>query len=255
MHCKSGETLAVIFVSLFYGNMCGSLFIAILIPIDRWIAVKWLLQYRTLITKTRIYVTAFSTWIAGVVVVCGGSLLQTFTKNYGYIYLLQIVIIMSTLTPVYLYCSIFFLYRKSNRITKNDHNLKSNSKRRNLQQDEEQTSVERGSGITLSTINSDSIGPQNIRGNEPQRFLEANKRLIQILDKEKRLLKFCLALVACISLSYLPLSLLLWLQIHKTIPMLVKSALDLNALCGSLWNPFLYFLHQFFERKKEFDSK
>ena len=256
IHYKSGETLAVIFVALFYGNMFGSLFIAILISIDRWIAVKWPLRYRTLITKTRIYVAAFSAWIAGVVIVCGGSLFRKFTKNYGYTYLLQIIIVISILTPAYLYCSIFFLYRKSNRIRKNDHSLKSNFKRRSMQQGQEQTCVERESGVTLlSTINSDLIGPQNTRDNEPQRFLELNKRLIQISDKEKRLLKFCLTLVACICLSYLPLNLLLWPRISKKIPLLINLAVNLNALCGSLWNPFLYFLHQFLERKKNFGTK
>ena len=99
--------------------------------------------------------------------------------------------------------------------------------------------------VALTGLSVDSTEPKTACRNGHEYTLELKKGVTQMSDKENRLLKVCMAVVVCFLLSYLPLALLtIWLPTRsEKIP---SWAVDLNAFCGSLWNPFLYFLNQFF---------
>ena len=252
-HYRFHSLLDIISYAWLYGNMLGSSLIVMLISIDRWIAVKWPFRYRTLMTKTRLYVAALSGWIAGVATVCAMFVLVHVTKSFGSFYFLQVIITMGQLINIYVYCSIFCLYRKSIRLTRTDHTSASNLNRR---KSERLNCIEIESGTaSLSAISSASVGPKNTINNKHQNTMEIEKILIRMSDKEKRLLKFCLAVVLSFCLSYLPLNLIVSPEISGKMPPFLYFIINVNAFCGSLWNPFLYFLHQFFDRRKTISGK
>ena len=113
----------------FYGNIYESIFIVMLISVDRWIAVKWLFGYRTLMTKKRVCIGALSAWITSVSLV---SAVFVF-KLYGGIYIFRILTITGIIVLVYLNSSIFLLYRKSIKMMKVDRRFTGHCQRRKMQ--------------------------------------------------------------------------------------------------------------------------
>ena len=76
-------------------------------------------------------------------------------------------------------------------------------------------------------------------------------------QQEIRLFKFCSAIVICFSFSYIPAATVSFIGYptqNENLPW-HYAFVTVNAYCGSLWNPFLYFLHQFFSRKRELRNK
>ena len=256
--------LTLITYSFFYGNMCGSVFIVIFISVDRWIAVKWPFRYRSLMTKNRVCIGTLSALITGVIIVFAVFVFNTVIKTYSGTYILGVITITCTLILMYLYLSIFLLYRKTIRMVKVDrgftgHCESRETQRKNSKIDDQNSMESKSATVSLSPPSCDSTGSQMIRENKYEEVSEeVKKRIIRMSDKEKRLLKFCLAIVICFVFSYLPLGLLIWLPISGKIvgiPSWAESLIYVNAFCGSLWNPFLYFLHQFFDNRKNFGKK
>ena len=75
-------------------------------------------------------------------------------------------------------------------------------------------------------------------------------------DKEIQLLKFCVAMVLFFSLSYMPLAIVLAVfeLLFERIPSFVMNVIIANALCGSLWNPLLYFFYEFLSKETLFGT-
>ena len=64
------------------------------------------------------------------------------------------------------------------------------------------------------------------------------------------LLKLCVAIMACFSLSYMPLGLvsLVLRSQSKNIPSWLIYIISVNLMHGSLWNSLLYFFNQLFTK-------
>ena len=242
---------------IFYGNIYGSSFIVVLISIDRWIAVKWPLKYRLIMSKKRLCIGILLSWILAVLTTSGVVGLERLKATYGWIYIGGTVLIAETLILAYLYCYIFHSYRKSVRILKSDRNSTKNPSNSFLQQGNGKIhSVPSGEANSkpFSSYGSHLNEYKYIRGNKQE--VIAEKRLSRIPDKEKRLLRFCVAIVVCFLLSYMPAGIVLSFVLPLVgIKPWLESFIVVNAFCGSLWNPYLYFLHQFLERKRLLRNK
>ena len=85
-----------------------------------------------------------------------------------------------------------------------------------------------------------------------QIILDEKIKEIPMSNKERRLLKLCCGIVMSFAFSYVPPVFVIALKKYyvRDIPDWLYSLVVINALCGSLWNPFLYFLHQFFSKRK-----
>ena len=202
---------------LFYGNVFGSSFIVILISIDRWIAVRWPLKYQILMKKKRVYVGIILSWSVGALTVFGVVALNSINANNdGWKYIAGVLLIMETLVLLYLYSSIFFQYRKCVKA------LKASNEKINLSKHESYPSKNHGTtqnypkleadDVTLRT-SMDSCGLKYTKSKSTV-ILENKTRSTQMSDKERRLLKFCVAIVICFLLSCL-LGLCYLLSCHR----------------------------------------
>ena len=121
------STAVVILGFVFYGNMCGSSFIVVLISVDRWVAVKWPLKYRALMTKSRLNFAILGAWVLSIFIL---SLMMALGEYYtGGFSIGGVILIIETLLLVYLYFSIFILYRKSAKTISNDDKNTNNLER------------------------------------------------------------------------------------------------------------------------------
>ena len=247
---------------LLFGNIYGSSLIVILISIDRWIAVKWPLKYRIVMTKKRICIGIGLSWIFGSLTVSGVLGLSKIKETYGWTYCAGTVLIVETLVIGYLYGNIFSLYRENVNTLKSGGKTLKASKKKSCQKknhSEMKSSSEYGmDNISLSAISLGQVECKYAKSNNYPDILQNKVRGNHMSDKEKRLLKFCLAIVFCFLFSYMPAG-TVWSfvlpHLSEDLPQWLESFIQVNVFCGSLWNPFLYFLHQYFSTKKLFHSK
>ena len=247
------ETFIVILGVVFYGNMCGSSFIVVLISVDRWVAVKWPLKYRVLMTKRRLHFAILVAWVLSILILSLIITLGEVEKDYTVRFSITgIILIIETFILVYLYCSIFILYRKSSKATVTDskalNNLESSEvKIQRIQWQEKACKQDEKRIISFSKLSSASLESINDNCYKSEQRSSEGSRLMQLTDREKRLLKFCIAIVVSFFLSNIPVVFVLLIAklLVGNAPSWVKVLNTVTFYCGSLWNPFLYFLHQF----------
>ena len=174
-------------------------------------------------------------------------LLEIIKVGYGLLYTGSAVPIIETLTLIYLYPSIFVMYRNSAKTVMNDCNTSRNMENIVVSRNGSHSGGKRWTKSELGIKGESARSEEDI---SPERMIP-----IRISDKEKRLLKFFLAIVICFSFSYVPAVIVTPLSL--TVPNAVINTpywlhylIVVNAFCGSLWNPFLYFLRQLCSRRK-----
>ena len=91
-----------------------------------------------------------------------------------------------------------------------------------------------------------------IDDNYQDRLCKGKNVVIHMSNKEKRLLKFCFAIVVCFAYSYVSPIFVLILAFSQTgnVPIWLDNFVGISILCGSLWNPILYFINQFMGKRK-----
>ena len=99
--------------SPYYGNMFALSFIVTLILVDRWIAVKWPLKYRLLMTRKRLYIGSLLSWLLAFLVKP-----VSLVKDVALVYIAPPLIIITVLIVIYFYCCLFYVYRRSVRAMK-----------------------------------------------------------------------------------------------------------------------------------------
>ena len=118
-------------------SIYGSSYLVTLLSVDRWIATKWPLKYRTWMTKNKIYIGISFSWVLSVLCAGTAETLRYFGKFHGYHTFLHmdfIVTASQTLILVYLYYSIFFAYRKSAKAVLTNGNTGSGLENKNVQE-------------------------------------------------------------------------------------------------------------------------
>ena len=244
---NQSDILALIQRLLLTGNVYGSLFIAVLISTDRFIAVKWPLKYRILMTKRRLYTGILFSWLLAFLI----ASVVILVKN-ALIYIGGSTIILIAVILVYLYSSIFFIYRKSVRemiIHISTKDISQKFSKGSIEASSEDSREER---TDISTESSNDERHKCDLSSQPRDASVDKIKKISMSDKEIRLLKFCVAIVVCFSLSYMPMGIALAISgvTPEKISPFTLNAIIANALQGSLWNPFLYFFYQFFNKFK-----
>ena len=233
--------------SLFYGNIFASSFIVILISVDRWIAVKWPLKYRLLMTRKRIYVGSLLSWLLAFLVIP-----VSLAKDVALVYIASPLIILTVLIVIYFYCSLFYVYRRSVRTMKIYGNT------RNVTQQGSKACKKHGKDKI------EDHGPNVLLGSCHRQECECegrsqhyvislkNVRKMAMSRKEMQLLNFCVVIVVCFSMSYMPLGLvfLVFGSQSKKIPKWLIYVISVNSMYGSLLNPLLYFFFQLFCKSK-----
>ena len=250
--------LTAILGLVFFGNMCGSSFIVVLISADRWVAVKWPLQYRILMTKRRLHFAILVAWVLSILILSSIIALGEVEKDYTVRFsIMGSIMIIETLILVYLYCSIFVSYRKSAKATVTDSKALNNLKRsevkiQRVQRQEKACKPDEKHIISFSKLSSASLESRNYNCYKSEQRSSEGSRLMQLTDREKRLLKFCIAIVVSFFLSNVPVAVALFIvrSLGKQTPSWLQVLTTVTLLSGSLWNPFLYFLHQFCCKRK-----
>ena len=100
---------------LFTLNTCESIFLALLLSIDRWIVVKWPLKYRALMTKKKLYIVIVLSWVLSILYTFQVATLRYILHNIIWLCVDGILTVVQTLIMTYLYYSIFALYRRSSK--------------------------------------------------------------------------------------------------------------------------------------------
>ena len=346
---------------LLHLNTCESIFMVLLLSIDRWIAVKWPLKYRALMTKKKLYIGIVLSWVLSILYTFLVVTQKYILKNIIWLYVNGILTVVQTLIMIYLYHSIFALYRRSSKTIVTFGDISGHSKPNTTQEVESQSeknvtvknlkgqksvsesstsggeskdaakitdqsslvnstgSTKRSekdvhgihqrhdlikstsySGSQLSKVSSIVVSSdvrhvtndesdkyegisekRNTTGatfsrikqskraasgqkscsqqqeknqsgidNNGQDRLSKGENVIQMSNKEKRLLKICFAMVVCFAYSYIPPVIVVPLARTGNVPVWLADFTAINILCGSLWNPILYFLNKFIGRRK-----
>ena len=253
------RTLCVILAYVFYGNMCGSSFIVVLISVDRWVAVKWPLKYRTLITKRRLNAAILMAFVLSILILSLMTAVREVDKGYTAMFSIAgTILITETLLLVYLYCSVFVLYRRSAKaiviVGKASNDMERNLKNHRIRTEQKIYQQNQGCKLSFLKLRFGSQGNETDSGEKFNETSMERSRVVQLSEREKRLLKFCIAIVVCFFLSFMPAAVLFFIAKspwqHEFIHQSISMAFTVNSFCGSMWNPFLYFLHQFFGKRK-----
>ena len=130
-------------------------------------------------TRNKLCIGILLSWVFGFLTVSGIFFLQKVKEGYGWFYIGGTIATMEQLILIYLYCSIYFIYRRSAR-TANIHDIASKY--------EENGSIQ--SASYTQTLSLSSFCSSDGRGEKCKQSISIERvRVIGAPDKENRLLK------------------------------------------------------------------